>query len=165
VKQNKWNRLLLPSQLLPMQLHLGQRLSTSSSSSLSLSLCQIRYTPQRLCRKSASLKFSSTPTWHVVKLMKKLYGYLDGVLAGPFSCRVFVTRAVWLVDVCDFRDERIIRIRVCEHGANGEQDCVRLLVDNIQQCRIGPKKIITHLLRLSMLGSTDLSEYPSRCFR
>ena len=49
---------------------------------------------------------------------------LDGVLASPLSgCRL-VSCSVGLVDVGDFGYEWIVRVRICEHGANGEEDCV-----------------------------------------
>lgn len=44
---------------------------------------------------------------------------LDSVLPSPLSCGGLVARAVGLVDVCDFRHQRVVWVRVCEHGADG----------------------------------------------
>lgn len=44
---------------------------------------------------------------------------LDGVLSRPLSRCSLVPRAIGLVDMCDFRYERVIGIRICEHGADG----------------------------------------------
>jgi hypothetical protein len=47
---------------------------------------------------------------------------LDGVLSGPFSSSRFISGTIGLVDVCDFRDERVIRVGVCKHRADREED-------------------------------------------
>jgi len=47
---------------------------------------------------------------------------LDSIFACPFAGCGLVSGTVCFVDVGDLRDERIIRIGVCEHGANGQQD-------------------------------------------
>lgn len=47
----------------------------------------------------------------------------DSVFSRPLSRRCFVSRAVGLVDVCDLRHERVVRVRVCEHRADREEDC------------------------------------------
>lgn len=47
---------------------------------------------------------------------------LDCVLASPLPSCSLISRAVGLVDVCDFRNEGIIRIRVCQHGADRQED-------------------------------------------
>ncbi len=48
---------------------------------------------------------------------------LDGVLPRPLPRRCLVPRPVRLVHVGDFRNERIVRVWVCEHGADREKDC------------------------------------------
>lgn len=45
---------------------------------------------------------------------------LDSIFAGPFPCRRLVSRAVGLVDMCDFGDERVVRVGVREHGADAQ---------------------------------------------
>ena len=49
------------------------------------------------------------------------YRYLDGVLPSPFPRCRFVPRTVGLVNMGDLGYQRIIRVGVCEHGADGEQ--------------------------------------------
>ena len=49
---------------------------------------------------------------------------LDSVLAGPLAGCGLVACAVSLVDVSDFRYEWIVRVGVCEHRADREEDCV-----------------------------------------
>lgn len=46
----------------------------------------------------------------------------DGVLASPLTSRRFVPRAVGLVDVGDLGHERVVRVGVCEHGADRKQN-------------------------------------------
>ena len=46
----------------------------------------------------------------------------DGVLPRPLPRRRLVSGAVRLVDVCNFGDERVVRVGVGEHGADGEED-------------------------------------------
>lgn len=48
---------------------------------------------------------------------------LDGVLPGPLPGGGLVAGAVGLVDMCDLGYERVVGVGVCEHGANGEEDC------------------------------------------
>ena len=43
---------------------------------------------------------------------------LDGVLASPLPCRRFVPGAIGLVDVCNFGNEGIVRVWICEHGTD-----------------------------------------------
>jgi len=45
---------------------------------------------------------------------------LDGEFSRPLSGSSLVSCSVSLVDVGDFRNERVIGIGVCEHGANGQ---------------------------------------------
>ena len=52
------------------------------------------------------------------------YSHLDGVLASPLSGRRLVSCSVGLVDVGDFGSERIVRVGICKHGADREEDCV-----------------------------------------
>lgn len=47
----------------------------------------------------------------------------DGVLPSPLSRCCLVPRAVGFVDVGDLWYQRVVRVRVCEHGADGEEDC------------------------------------------
>ena len=47
---------------------------------------------------------------------------LDRILSSPFPRSIFVSRAVGLVDMGDFGDERIIGVRVGKHGTDGEED-------------------------------------------
>jgi len=47
---------------------------------------------------------------------------LDGVFASPLSSSGFVTSAVGLVYVGDLRDERVVWVGICQHGADGEQN-------------------------------------------
>lgn len=49
---------------------------------------------------------------------------LDGVLASPLTGRRLVSCSVGLVDVGDFGYEWIVRVRICKHGADGEEDCM-----------------------------------------
>lgn len=49
---------------------------------------------------------------------------LNGVLASPLpGCRL-VSCSVGLVDMGDFGYEWIVRVGICKHGANGEEDCM-----------------------------------------
>lgn len=49
---------------------------------------------------------------------------LNGILSSPFpGCR-FVSRAISLVDVCDFGNKRVIRVGVGEHRADREKDWI-----------------------------------------
>jgi hypothetical protein len=45
-----------------------------------------------------------------------------GGVTCPFPGGVFISLPVCFVDVCDFGDERIVRIGICEHRADGEED-------------------------------------------
>jgi hypothetical protein len=49
--------------------------------------------------------------------------HLDCIFTSPLSSRRLVSGAVGLVDVSDFRYERIVRVRVCKHGADREENC------------------------------------------
>lgn len=46
----------------------------------------------------------------------------NSILACPFASRRLVPWTVRLVDVCDLGHQRVIRVGVCEHGADREQD-------------------------------------------
>lgn len=46
----------------------------------------------------------------------------DSVLAGPLAGSGLVAGSIGLVDVRDFGHEGIVRVGVCEHGADGEED-------------------------------------------
>lgn len=48
--------------------------------------------------------------------------YLHGISASPLPSRVVVPGPVRLVDMCDFRDQRVVGVGVSEQGADGEQD-------------------------------------------
>ena len=48
-------------------------------------------------------------------------GQSNGVLARPFTSGGFVPGTVGLVDVSDLGHQRIIRVGVCEHRADGQQ--------------------------------------------
>lgn len=48
---------------------------------------------------------------------------LDRVFPGPLAGGRLVPRAVGLVDVCNFGHERVVGVGVCEHRADGEEDC------------------------------------------
>ena len=56
------------------------------------------------------------------------FKFSNSVLAGPFPSRRLVSWAVGLVDVSDLGNERIIRVGVCEHRADGEEDYRYMLV-------------------------------------
>merc|ERR1711939_432857 len=47
---------------------------------------------------------------------------LDCELSRPFPRSRFISGSIGLVHVSNFRDERIIRVGICEHRADGEQD-------------------------------------------
>lgn len=47
---------------------------------------------------------------------------LDGVLPGPFPRCSFIAGTVGFVNVSDFRNERVIGIRVCEHRADRQEN-------------------------------------------
>lgn len=49
---------------------------------------------------------------------------LNGVLSGPLSSSRLVSGTVCLVDMRDLRNEWVIWVRICEHGADGEKDCL-----------------------------------------
>ena len=49
---------------------------------------------------------------------------LNGILSSPFPGRRFVSRAISLVDVCDFRNKRVVRVGVSEHRADREKDWI-----------------------------------------
>jgi len=53
---------------------------------------------------------------------------LDGVLPGPLPGGGLVAGAVGLVDVCDLGYQRVVGVRVCEHGADGEEHCGLLVI-------------------------------------
>lgn len=55
---------------------------------------------------------------------------LDGVLARPLTCRRLVSRSVGLVHVCNLGHKRVVRVGVCQHRADRQQDCVTLFVSN-----------------------------------
>jgi hypothetical protein len=45
--------------------------------------------------------------------------YSDRKLPRPLSCGSLVSSTVGLIDMSDFRDERIVRVGIGKHGANG----------------------------------------------
>lgn len=47
---------------------------------------------------------------------------LNRILAGPLPGRRLVLGAIVLVDVSDLRNKRIVRVRVREHRADGQED-------------------------------------------
>jgi hypothetical protein len=49
---------------------------------------------------------------------------LNGILPSPLPSRGFIARSVRLVDMCDFGHERIVGIRVCQHGADAQEHCI-----------------------------------------
>lgn len=49
---------------------------------------------------------------------------LDGVLAGPLPSSRLVPGPIGLVHVCDLGHKRIIGVRVRQHGADREKDCL-----------------------------------------
>lgn len=49
---------------------------------------------------------------------------LNGVLSGPLACGGLVAGTVGLVDVCNLGNERIVRVGVGQHGADGKEDCM-----------------------------------------
>lgn len=53
--------------------------------------------------------------------------YLNGILSSPLPSRRFVSRALSLVDVCDFRNKRVVRIGVSEHRADREKDWMGII--------------------------------------
>lgn len=48
---------------------------------------------------------------------------LDGVFPSPLPGRSLVSRPVRLVHVGDLGHKRVIGVGVCQHGADGQQDC------------------------------------------
>ena len=94
-----------------------------------------------------------------------LLDFLDGVLSCPLSGRSLVARTISLVDVCDLGNERVVRVGVGQHGADGKQDCGVVLVTDesvkisaIRRIRaIRPvRHAVTYLLRWSEQDSIDL---------
>lgn len=53
-----------------------------------------------------------------------------GVLSGPFPRSFFILCSVGLVDVRNFRHEWVIRVRVCEQGADRQQDLYKRRLRN-----------------------------------
>lgn len=91
--------------------------------------------------------------------------FLDGVLSCPLSGCSLVTRAVSLVDMCDLGNERVVRVGIGQHGADGEQDYGVVLVTNksvnlschvLQSSSNSNKYTATYLLRWSEQGSIGL---------
>lgn len=81
---------------------------------------------------------------HPISLRKSVFmlvvtrvrsAHLDGVLPGPLAGRGLVAGAVGFVHVCDLRHQWVVRVRVCEHGANGEEDCNTLRQRLFTWCR------------------------------
>ena len=52
-----------------------------------------------------------------------MLGSLDSVLPRPLPSGCLVPSAVGLVDVCNLGHERVVRIGVCKHGADRQEDC------------------------------------------
>jgi hypothetical protein len=62
----------------------------------------------------------------------------EHVLACPLPCRRLIPRAVRLVQMSNFRNQGVIRIRVREHRADREQDCTyRLISTMTKYSRLG----------------------------
>lgn len=61
-------------------------------------------------------------------------------LPRPLARRVLVARAVRLVEVCNVRNERVVRVRVREHGADGQQH----LGDGERRAPLVPQNIETN---------------------
>lgn len=49
---------------------------------------------------------------------------MGGDGTSPFPCGGFVSRPVGFIDVCDFRDERVVGVGIGEHAADGKKDCL-----------------------------------------
>lgn len=52
---------------------------------------------------------------------------LNGILSSPFPSRRFVSRAISLIDVCDFGNKRVIRVGVGEHRADREKNWIEAI--------------------------------------
>lgn len=77
---------------------------------------------------------------------------LNGVLASPLPSCCLIPSTVGLVHVRNLGHQGVIRVRVCEHGADGEQDCDRKLVSSVQVSSVYLVER-TNLLRWSRRGS------------
>lgn len=53
-------------------------------------------------------------------------GSLGSELSGPFSCGGFVAGSIGLVHVSDLGNQWIIWVGVCEHRADGQENCLGL---------------------------------------
>ena len=94
-----------------------------------------------------------------------LLDLLDGVLSCPLSGCSLVARTISLVDMCDLGNERVVRVGVGQHGADGKQDCGVVLVThefvNIS-CQLSlsgnnmGRRAVAYLLRWSEQDSIDL---------
>lgn len=58
--------------------------------------------------------------------------HLDSIFPSPFSSRGLIPDTVGLVDVGNLRDERIVRVGVGQHRANGQKNCRRYISKYIQ---------------------------------
>jgi len=48
--------------------------------------------------------------------------WLDGILPRPLLGRVLVSLPLSLVNMCDFRDKRVVGVRVGKHGTDGQEN-------------------------------------------
>lgn len=79
--------------------------------------------------------FKSCPSLAIHALVSPCCAKLNGIFACPLSSCCLVARTIGLVDMCDFWHERVVGIRVCKHGADGEEHCglgVSILVEKNQ---------------------------------
>lgn len=89
------------------------------------------------------------------------YLSLNGILSSPLPGRRFVSRAISLVDVCDFRNKRVVRVGVSEHGADREKDWIGTIsilngLKHVQvECTFGDSQSGTPLV------SQDIKAYTS----
>lgn len=63
-----------------------------------------------------SRDFSFLSLWHWAR-----HWSAHGMLLSPWSCHLFVARPLVLVQVRDLRDERVVRVWVCEQRGDGEE--------------------------------------------
>lgn len=81
---------------------------------------------------------------------------LDSVFPSPFPRRRFVPRAVGLVHVRDLRNQRIVWVRVGEHGADGEEDYAR--VSHLARLQICIKLVPLEIVRAGLHWSRRMSK-------
>lgn len=83
----------------------------------------------------------------------------NGIFPCPLASGGFISRAISLVDVGNLRHQRIIGVRVGQHGADGEKHYI------YQDLSLHEKAYVTNLLRWSKQDSTGLSKCRGRCYR